>query len=321
MSKFRYDVPKTKISAGVEFLKRSKLYSLTSFNGSFGYYWNATEYIYHELNPISVNYLKVGNTTQEFRDILDQNEFLESSFDQQYIAGLTYTFVYNRVKNVANQFPIFITTNLDVAGNALSLISEKNEEGLNTVFGIEYAQYAKADIDIQQQIKFKNGSHVLVARAFAGVGISYGNSPSLPYSKQYFSGGPYSVRAFQIRSLGPGTYQPSNNDAAAFFDQAGDIRFEANLEYRFPIISVLKGALFADAGNVWLMRENADLPGSRFSSNFLQELGIGVGTGVRVDIQSFVIRLDASIPIDTPSASFKVDYKNPVFNFAIGYPF
>ena len=320
--KFRYDVPKTKISGGVEYLKRSKLYSLTSFTGSFGYYWNATEYIYHELNPISINYLSIGSTTDRFQSILNENEFLKSSFDQQYIAGLTYTFVYNRIKKATNKFPILFTANLDVAGNALSLISTtQNNEGQNTVLGIVYAQYAKTDIDIQQQIKFKDGSHVLVGRVFAGLGVSYGNSPSLPYSKQYFSGGPYSVRAFRIRSLGPGTYTPQTNNVASFFDQAGDIRLEANLEYRFPIISVLNGAFFADAGNVWLMRENEDLPGSKFTNSFLQELGMGVGTGLRVDVQSFVIRLDVAVPINTPTTAFDFDYKSPVFNFAIGYPF
>ena len=164
----------------------------------------------------------------------------------------------------------------------------------------------------------------LIARLFGGWGLAYGNSNTLPFSKQYFSGGPYSVRAFRIRSLGPGTYTPNDDDSGSFFDRAGDIRLEANLEYRFPIIPYLKGAVFADAGNVWLMEENDALSGGKFSSNFINELGIGAGIGLRVDIQNFVIRFDLAAPINDPSEeeqNFNFDVANPILNFAIGYPF
>lgn len=166
------------------------------------------------------------------------------------------------------------------------------------------------------------------------MGIPYGNSLSLPYVKQYFSGGPNSVRAFRIRSLGPGTFRPSEFNIGSYFDQSGDIRLEGNLEYRFPIVSIVKGGLFADAGNIWLAKENSALPGGKFSSDWFKELGVGVGFGLRVDIQFFVIRLDLATPIRKPHLpenerwgnSFDFRDKtwrreNLVFNFAIGYPF
>ncbi|HET8736240.1 MAG TPA: BamA/TamA family outer membrane protein, partial [Pricia sp.] len=184
-----------------------------------------------------------------------------------------------------------------------------------------------------------------VARLYAGWGVPYGNSSTLPFVKQFFSGGPYSVRAFRIRSLGPGTFTSESDGAASFFDQSGNLKLEGNLEYRFPIFSYLKGAVFADAGNVWLTHEleisedepqatrdfNQELSSKgQFGSDWTKELGIGVGVGLRVDIQSFVIRLDLASPVQVPylpegerirTPFFDGGDNNLVFNFAIGYPF
>ncbi|CAD5253357.1 Outer membrane protein assembly factor BamA [Imperialibacter sp. EC-SDR9] len=323
--KFKYAVPKTKLSAGIEYLNRSDLYTLQSVSSTFGYSWNASRYVYHDLNPISVNVVNLAKTTTEFEAILAENEFLQSSFDQQFIGGLTYTFTYNELLSSGIRNPFFVTLNVDMAGNGMGLLNElTSAKEENTFFGLEYAQYYKSDINIQYYA-YLSKTQKLVTRLFAGFGFPYGNSVTLPFSKQYFSGGAYSVRAFRVRSLGPGTYYPDTDDASSFFDQAGDIRLEANLEYRFPIYSYLKGALFADAGNVWLSNENEALPGGKFTSGFIRELGVGVGTGVRLDIQNFVIRLDLAAPIQKPylpmGERFGFDWKNPVLNFAIGYPF
>ena len=339
-SRFKYAVPKTKIALGVDFLNRTQLYTLNSLNTSFGYTWNANKFVYHELNPISVSYVNLANTTPEFEDILDNNPFLRQSFEQQFIAGLNYTFTYNELVDDDKNHPIFFSTNLDVAGNALSVFSGDK----TTVFGLEYAQYAKIDADFRYYLKWGR-EQALVARVFAGWGIPYGNSTTLPFVKQFFSGGPYSVRAFQIRSLGPGTFASDVDSTTSFFDQSGNLRLEANLEYRFPIWSYLKGALFADAGNVWLtydpeISDDETAEGiafnerlrteGKFSQDWTKELGIGVGFGLRVDIQSFVIRLDLASPLQVPSLPEGERVRTPfldggednlIFNFAIGYPF
>ncbi|MGB5819184.1 MAG: BamA/TamA family outer membrane protein [Saonia sp.] len=338
-SRFKYAVPKTKISLGADFLNRSKLYTLTSVNSSFGYTWNANKFVYHELNPISINYTNLSNTTAEFDTILEQNPFLSRSFEQQFIAGLNYTFIYNELVEANKKRPIFFSTAFDIAGNTLGLLSGDKEQ----VFGLEYAQYAKAEIDFRYYLKWGK-EQTLVSRIFAGWGVPYGNSNTLPFVKQFFSGGPYSVRAFQIRSLGPGSFS-SQDDTSSFFDQSGNLRLEANLEYRFPIWSYLKGALFADAGNVWLTNElelspeeseesrafNEELfDKGKFGSDWPSELGVGVGMGFRVDIQNFVIRLDVASPVRVPflpeNERSRVPFfgggdNNLVFNFAIGYPF
>lgn len=323
---FDYEVPKTKISTAIEYLNRQDLYRSISLLAGFGYTWNANEYVYHELIPISFNYSSLSNTSEAFEELLAENPYLRNSFEQKFIAGLNYSFVYNEVNDLQKRSPIYFAANFEIAGNALSLISgSAKENGTESILGMEYAQYIRTDIDFRYQYRFDD-QQALVARLFGGIGYAYGNSISMPYSKQYYSGGPFSVRAFRIRALGPGTYQPNADNqelgSASYIDQTGDIRLEANLEYRFPIMSFVKGALFADAGNVWLLKQNPALIGGEISSGFMKELGVGVGAGVRVDVQGFVIRFDLAAPIHKPYQDhYDLDLSKPILNFAFGYPF
>lgn len=337
---FRYSVPKTKISAGVDFLKRSQLFTLSSINGSFGYTWKENRYVFHQLDPISINYTRLSNVTDEFQQILDDNPFLRRSFDQRFISGLLYTFTYDEVSDLGKDYPIFFSTNIDLAGNFFSLI----DGGSGTIFGSEYAQYAKMDADFRFYLRMGK-EQTLVSRVYAGWGIPYGNSETLPFVKQFFSGGPYSVRAFNIRSLGPGNFNATSEDSTTdYFDRSGNLKLEANIEYRFPIFSYLKGAFFVDAGNVWLTGNYEDLENDqqtsnssntlftdgKFESDWLNEVAAGFGFGLRVDIQNFVIRFDLASPFRVPYQPKNDRWNVPFFgnngnkatlNFAIGYPF
>jgi len=322
---FEYSIPKTRISLGFDYLNRSQLYTLLSANVRFGYVWDSNRFVTHTINPISTNYTRLSNSTEAFQAILDDNPFLKRSFDQEFISGLTYSFTYNGLVDTNKTHQFYANLNLDVAGNSISLfakVKEPNEP--KQIFGLEYAQYAKADIDLRYHFNFGKEQKI-ATRLFAGYGLAYGNSDVLPFTKQYYSGGPYSVRAFRIRSLGPGTYNELGTDDGTFFDQTGNIRIEANVEYRFPIFGFFKGALFADAGNIWNSNENPALPGGKFSGNFLSELGMGAGFGIRIDVQGFVIRLDLAAPFIDPALPkgerFKFKIDEPVLNFAIGYPF
>ncbi|MFD1095902.1 translocation and assembly module lipoprotein TamL [Salegentibacter chungangensis] len=320
---FKYDIPKTRIGLEGNYLSRSKLFTLASLGTNFGYFWNANRFVTHELNPISVNYVNLMKTSDEFDTILSENPYLKSSFDQQFIAGLTYSFTYYGHRDLSRKHTFFLNSTLDIAGNTIDLISGHSDQEPQTFLGLEYAQYVKADADFSYHMK-TGREQLIAARLFAGYGLPYGNSEVMPFTKQYYAGGPYSIRAFNTRSLGPGTYDPES-EAGAYFDQSGNLRLEANLEYRFPIYSYLKGAAFIDAGNVWNTKDNKDIEGDRFSSDFINELGIGTGIGLRIDIQSFVIRFDLAAPIHDPSLAegerWKFGYKKPVLNFAIGYPF
>lgn len=326
---FEYSIPKTKTSVSLDFQDRRKLYTLISGTALFGYIWDANRYVTHQINPISVSYTDLMKTTPEFEDILDENPFLKRSFEQQFISGLTYSFTYNEMVDKQKTHQKYLNFTLDVAGNSISLFGKNQGPDVpKTFLGMEYAQYAKADIDLSYHYNFGK-EQTIAARLFAGYGLAYGNSDVIPFVKQYYAGGPYSVRAFRIRSLGPGTYnveEDTNNTSDSYFDKTGNIRLEANLEYRFPIVSFLKGAIFADAGNIWNSKENPVFDGKdKFSKDFINELGMGAGVGLRVDIQSFVIRFDLAAPFHDPSQEkgkrYNFDVSNPILNFAIGYPF
>lgn len=339
-SRFKYAVPKTKISLGVDFLQRSKLFTLSSINTSFGYTWKENQYVFHQLDPISINYSRLSNVTEDFQTILDDNPFLRRSFEQRFIAGLMYGFTYDEVSDANKDYPIYFSSNFDTAGNLFSLV--KGSTG--TIFGAEYAQYAKLDADLRFYMRWDR-EQTLVSRVYAGWGVPYGNSQTMPFVKQFFSGGPYSVRAFNIRSLGPGSFDTeTENNTTDFFDRSGNLKLEANIEYRFPLFSYLKGALFMDAGNVWLTGDYSDLEDDQQNSSFsqtlfadgkfekdwLKEVAAGVGFGVRLDIQNFVIRLDLASPLRVPYLPEDNRWNVPFFgnngnkmtlNFAIGYPF
>lgn len=321
---FKYNIPKTKISLEGNYLSRTALYALFAASGQFGYSWQANKYVHHEIIPLSINYTRRVRSSAEFDLILEQNPFLRQSFEQQFIPGGLYSFTYNGMLDAYKKHQFYFNGNIDIAGNSFSLLAKSDENGKKKIFDTEFAQYAKADIDFRYH--FKVGSdQVIATRLFGGYGLPYGNSEVMPFVKQYFSGGPYSVRAFRIRSLGPGTYTPDDG-SVGYYDQSGNIRLEANIEYRFPIISFLKGAVFADAGNIWNSKGNEVYNyQDKFTSNFINELGMGAGVGVRVDVQGFVLRFDFAAPFHDPSrekdARYKFQYKETVFNFAIGYPF
>ncbi|MCF1423032.1 translocation and assembly module lipoprotein TamL [Mangrovimonas futianensis] len=322
---FEYAIPKTKIGFGIDYLNRTQLYALLSGNAKYGYVWNANRYVTHEINPVTITYTQLTNTTPEFEQILDDNPYLRESFEQEFIAGLTYSFTYNGMVDAANTHQFYFNTTFDMAGNIISLFGKEQEPGQPESFlGLEYAQYAKLDVDFHYHFNFGKEQKI-ATRLFAGYGLPYGNSNVLPFVKQYYAGGPYSVRAFRIRSLGPGTFHQETDNDDVYIDQSGNIRLEANIEYRFPIVSFLKGALFVDAGNIWNSKSNEILPGGTFSNNFYKELGMGAGVGTRVDVQGFVIRFDFATPFHDPSLPdgerYNFDVKDTIFNFAIGYPF
>ena len=274
---FKYEIPKTKVTLAVEHSDRSGLYKLIGATAALGYDWNANRFITHHISLISVNYSNLYQTSSTFDTILDNNPFLKKSFDQQFIAGLNYSFTYNELIDARDKNAFFVNLNFETAGNAISLLAgPRSENNPTTVLGLEFAQFAKLDLDLRYHLRFGNG-HTLASRIFAGYGLPYGNSEVMPFIKQFYSGGPYGLRAFAIRSIGPGTYDGSGLSDTGLFEQTGNIKLEANLEYRFPLFSFFKGAVFTDVGNVWLSEENDRSPGRSHRKGFPQHLRHGCG--------------------------------------------
>ncbi len=327
-----YGVPKTRFVLGASSLNRVNLYRLNAAQLGYGFQWQKNRFVFQEYQPLAVSFTGLAQTSPAFDSILNSNNFLRRSFEQRFIAGTTYSFQYNELNETRKVHRLYGQLGLDLSGNLMHLV--QNALGRSgTIFGQTYAQYARIDLDLRHYWQIKR-DHRLVSRLFAGYGIPLGETASLPYIKQYFAGGPNSVRAFRIRSLGPGTYRPATIDLQSFFDQAGDVRLEMNLEYRFPLAGFLKGAAFLDAGNVWLANDNPALPGARFSSSALRELALGAGLGLRIDIDFVVLRFDLATPLRKPWLAENerwFDYSIPagsnwrkehlILNFAIGYPF
>ena len=334
---FKYSLPKTRFRLSYELIRRVQYFSLNSFLFLYGYQWDVNAFVSHSLNPISFNLINVSNRTDAFLTLLEENSYLRRSFQQQFIPGLSYNYQYNKLMVDNQRSRFLILFNADFAGNLFGLAQNLggNDGDNKMLFGAEYAQFAKFDIDVRNYFDLTQNSKI-VSRFFFGYGLPYGNSESLPYSKQYFSGGPNSLRAFRIRSVGPGNYISTSSSAAgSFFDQTGDIKLEGNVEYRFPIYSFFKGAVFVDAGNVWLKNGSAenDFRGE-FSDNWPSQIAVGTGFGLRLDIDYVVIRLDIATPLRKPDENGNFDWQNNyqfgdkswrgtnlIWNFAIGYPF
>ncbi len=333
-------LPKTVIKAGYRTLNRVQFYQMNSINASFGYRWKQKSSISHTLYPLNFTYAQLGNTTDEFEQTLNDNPTLRRSFEEQFILGTSYTIEYDSRLKVEKKHNYYLRLSAEAAGNTFHLgaqIINPENDGSYDILGLPFSQFVRSELTFKYHLNIDDNNR-LVGRIIAGVGVPIGNSNTLPYIKQFFIGGSNSIRAFQARTLGPGTFQlpESNQRNAIFLDQSGDLKLEANLEYRFNIISVLKGALFADAGNVWLIDEDNSKPGGEFNiDDFYQEIAMGVGSGLRVDASFFVLRLDVAFPIRKPflpenkrwtlndiqlgDKDWRQD--NLVFNIAIGYPF
>jgi outer membrane protein assembly factor BamA len=340
-------VPKTKINLGFEYFRRTDQYTLNSFKGSYGWQWNTSITTEHQFNPISINYVMPTGVTSTFQDSLDKNITLARSIEKQFIIGSTYNYNYNsqaRPNNKRNNY--YFNGNADVSGNVIGLITGANLEGgkQKFIFGTPFSQYIRGEADFRHymaigQPRRRQQINMLASRIIVGAGYGYGNSNSMPFIKQFFIGGTNSLRAFRARSLGPGTYYGGNavNLSKNSFlpDQPGDVKVELNTELRFKIASIVRGAFFIDAGNIYTMREDSVRPGSKFTKNFINQFAVGTGAGLRFDLNFLVLRVDLAFPIRKPFETGgpawvidKVNFgssqwrkENLVLNLAIGYPF
>ncbi len=343
-------LPQTQIKLAYNFQNRLQYFQLTSFNVNYGYNWRETTYKMHELFPIDVSFVKSSKKSTEFETLLKQNTTLANSFQDQFIVGSRYSFTLNTQlrEDIVTKYEVkdsrksdfYFNGTIDFSGNVLNVIQSIRRPDIETheLFGSPYSQFIILSGDFRYYYRLSDKSK-LAARLFAASGFAYSNSDNLPYIKQFASGGSNSIRAFPARSVGPGTYNvrtdPNINTNTYFIDQRGDIKLEANIEYRFDIFKSMKGALFADAGNIWLRKEDLSRPGSQFTNEFISQIAVGTGIGIRYDFNFFILRFDTSFPIRKPyldpGSRWVVDQidmgskawrnQNLVFNIAIGYPF
>jgi hypothetical protein len=284
--------------------------------------------------------VNVFNYDPDFIDGI-KDLYIKSSFTDHLIFAMNYSLIYNNQRLNTIKDYTYMRFNIESSGNLLGVISKLANLGkfqevdslgnvqfeYYQVFNTRFAQYVKSDIEISHGFAIDKYNSI-VSRAFLGIGIPYGNFDVLPFEKKYFSGGANGIRAWPVRSLGPGTYKASSGE---YPNQTADIKLEANIEYRFKLISFVEGALFLDAGNIWAINEKDNREGSLFKFNqFYRQIALGTGAGLRFDMSYFILRLDLGMKLRDPAIQAnkgwiigKRAYTNNDFNltFAIGYPF
>ncbi len=329
-------VPKTKLTLGYEFQNRTNLYSLNSFKTSFGYIWKENVRKEHTLNITEINYVNSFNVSDLYDQQVVQNPTLGRVIEKQLIFGPTYSFTYTNTTETQKTHTFYYKGSVDLSGNLAGLLTGANIKNgkQQQIFDVNFSQFAKTESDFRHYLKLSDNSQI-ASRIIVGAGIPYGNSDVLPFIRQFFIGGTNSIRAFRARSIGPGSYDTQADPNSFLPDQSGDLKLELNTEYRAKLFSIVKGALFVDAGNIWLLNNNTLKPGAQISKDFMSELGAGVGAGLRFDLSFLVLRTDLAFPIRRPYLPKgqrwvfnAIDFGNPnwrsenlVFNLAIGYPF
>lgn len=316
----------TRVTLSGEVLNRPHFFKLAQANLGLTYDWNSSRYTSNSFTPFKLTYNKLIHTTHDFDSIMVANPAVALSFESQFIPQMSYSYTYDRKLDRDNTINWQFT--VQEAGNVFWGIYELcGKKGEKKMFGTPFSQFVKGTTQLVWGRRLV-GNQWLVSRALVGAAHAYGNSTQVPYSEQFYCGGANSVRAFTVRSIGPGSYHVpyKGND---YFDQTGTFKFEANVEYRFPIYGPLNGALFVDAGNVWLLKSDSLRPGGTLTrKDFLRDLALGTGCGLRFDIGMLVLRGDLGIGIHAPYNTGKPGYYNMrsfgrslAFHLAIGYPF
>ncbi|WP_163410573.1 translocation and assembly module lipoprotein TamL [Flavobacterium ajazii] len=329
-------IPRTKATVRYEYQNRTQLYALNSFKTSFGYLWKENARKEHQLNVFDITYVSPNHVTQEYLDDIKEDESLGKVIEKQLIFGPTYSYTYTNTMQKRKKNTFYFNGELDLAGNITGLVTGANVKKNDTIkiFDVPFSQYAKIKADFRHYLKLSKESE-LASRVIVGLGLPYGNSGVLPTSKQFVVGGTNSIRAFRARSIGPGSYLNTVTTNNYLPDQSGDLKLEFSTEYRAKLFSIVRGAAFIDAGNIWLVNADPNKPGAEFSKDFMKEIAVGAGVGLRFDVSFFILRTDLAFPLRKPylpdgerwviddinfgSGSWRKD--NLILNIAIGYPF
>lgn len=323
-----YKQPSTELKVSFEVINRSDYFKRNVASAEITYKFQRTATSTHQFSPLILQYEYMQNKTSKFEAILDESPYLTVTMADQFVPKMKYVYTYSSPTSYRN--PIYWQLAVSEASNILSLAyvatgskwGEKNKELLSN----PYAQFLKLETTFRKTWAVGDHSE-LIGHINAGIIWSYGNSTSAPYSEQFYVGGANSIRAFNVRSIGPGAYHTTGSTySSSYMDQTGDIKFQANLEFRPRLFGSLYGAVFLDAGNVWALRDDGYRTGAKFEAkNFLKETALGTGVGIRYDLEFLVLRLDWGVGIHVPYKSGFYNMDNfgdsQSIHFAIGYPF
>lgn len=336
----------------VDWLNRGGYFRMLAFGGNLTYNFSSSEQLTHNVSPFRLTFNTLEHTTHRFDSVMTANPAIGLSFRNQFVPALSYTITYDntavtkekrqpagyaeqRGVNEVNlprrpRHPSRITLSVTSAGAITSGIyavaGHPFGKHNKTLLGTPFAQFIKGSMEACRYYDL-TPRQVLATRLVIGAVHAYGNSTVAPFSEQFYVGGANDLRAFPLRGVGPGSYHSTGR--YAYIDHTGDLKLEANVEWRFPLAGQLHGALFVDAGNVWELRDDTTRSGSQFRWKSLgKDIALGTGIGLRYNLKVLVLRADVGIPLHIPYDTGNRGYYNvPHFmkglcwHFAVGYPF
>lgn len=326
-------VPRTFFSVGAEYIRRPEQYTLRSLKFGAGYYWKLGKSIEHNLRVFHINSISPSGITPSFDSVLNQDPTLKASFEKQLVVGPRYQYIFNNTHRTNRRFNYIADLQASTSGNLLSALlpAEVDTPGSKQIAGVPISQFVKGQADLRGYLHLSQ-KITWVNRFVLGAVYSFGNSTIAPYSEQFSIGGSSSIRAFRLRTLGPGSYHTP--EAVFQANEAGEIKLEMNSEWRFHVWKFVHLAAFADAGNIWNFRDVPGKPGSGING-FFSEMAMGGGIGLRLDFSVMALRFDLAFPLRKPwypegerwvidefnfgNKTWRND--NMILNVGIGYPF
>ena len=324
------NIPRTEINASYNFQSRPE-YIRHIVSTSFGYSGYFRKGFSYQLYPLQLNMVRLNNIDPDFYETISSNPFMKYSYQNHLDAGMGGVLYYTSNTDLVPKTSYhYVRMSFDLSGNMLYLLRGMMKEepnGQKTLFGTPFSQYVRSELSFGRTWRLgPDNKQALATRFLVGAGLAYGNSSSMPFEKQFYSGGANSLRGWRSRSVGPG--DSPLNQVFIIPSQTGDFKLEANLEYRFPLFWKLEGALFAETGNVWSWK--SDNPGECLTKDFYKTLAADWGTGVRVDLSFIVLRLDLGFRLHDPARAAGSRWVAPVdwfrkdgcaLHFGVGYPF
>jgi outer membrane protein assembly factor BamA len=345
-----YSPPTTYAKVSTDIVRRPQYYKMHIVTGEWTYRWQSSPSSYHEFSPLTVKYQFMNSHTERFDSVMLSNPYLQATMEDYFVPKMRYTYLYT--SPATRRHPLRWETTVEESGNLVALVDKLQGNDFRqkdkTLFKTPYSQFLRIETDLTKTWNISTHSQ-LVGHLNGGLIYTYGNSDYAPFSESFYAGGANSIRAFAVRTIGPGAFTPLGDRQSSYLLQNGDLKVVANLEYRTKLFGDLAGAVFLDAGNVWNLRDltvnvddftseddrwaasivNAFFTDTNFRlSRFLSQVALGTGVGLRYDLGFLVIRLDWGLALHAPYDTGRSGYFNinrfsdaHTLHFAIGYPF
>jgi outer membrane protein assembly factor BamA len=328
---FKGAIPRTDINLSYNYQNRPE-YTRNIISTSYGYSGNVKNRFFYQAYPIQLNIVKLFDLDEDFYKTLDNDPFLRNAYQNHFDLGSGATLYYttNASANPRDTY-FYSRLQFDIAGNLLSAfkpLMNKDANGSGMIWKTPFSQFVRSEITIGRTWVFgRNSGQAIATRLLAGAGFAYGNSSALPFEKHFYGGGANSLRGWQARTVGPGC---SPRDTSFVIpNQTGDMKLEANIEYRFDMFWKVAGAVFVDAGNVWTLNKESSDEMSTFRWNSLGEsIAANWGVGARLNLGFLLLRVDMGMKIHDPAREQKwvspgkwFNRDNYALHFGVGYPF